>query len=474
MSSNKKLLTTLSGLPDDVTILDSKRIDDDIIEIFVKWDEPKVDDRNCPSCGSTWCVKKDAGRNQTLRHTPSGIFNLWLTFHVPRYKCRECGRTFNIKPWWAQLSMSISLPLFYLIYKLLVTTTMNLSDIAKRTNSTRSIVQNVMDKILLDTPGSLPSSIGIDEFHGSTGRYDKPSGKFSTEKYHCVITDTDKCAVFDIVIDPRYKTLRDYFKQYHISVRKQVRFISMDMRSGFSRVARECFPYARICIDPFHVVKLLTEAVSRVRIDEWRRHLDIYKKYLETISDLSPQERKDDPKRKLLEHNCSLIKNSQKVLVASPFNDSYWSTHYTARMDKLEEIFTLSPDLMLPHEALMDFYDVEESSDNLRHESLNEWLKKYLGCECPPIKQAAASISKRKAGIERAWKYHKSNAKTEGLNKKIKDINRAGFGMHDFDNFMKRILLSLGYDHFIEPTYTIHRKRAEALCNKTTKGGNEK
>ena len=143
MNSNKKLLTTLSGLPDDVTILDSKRIDDDIIEIFVKWDEPKVGDRNCPSCGSTWCVKKDAGRNQTLRHTPSGIFNLWLTFHVPRYKCRECGRTFNIKPWWAQLSMSISLPLFYLIYKLLVTTTMNLSDIARRTNHFATILSSI-------------------------------------------------------------------------------------------------------------------------------------------------------------------------------------------------------------------------------------------------------------------------------------------------------------------------------------------
>ena len=281
--------------------------------------------------------------------------------------------------------MIISLPLFYLIYKLLVTT-MNLSDVAKRTNSARSIAQHVMGKIPLDIPGSLPCSIGIDEFHGNSGHYDKLSGKFTAETYYCVITDTEKSAVFDIVIDPRYKTLRDYFKQYHISLRKQVRFVSMDMRSGFSKVARERFPYAKICIDPFHVVKLLTEAVSRVRIDEWHRHLDIYKKYLETISDLSPQEKKDDPKRKLLEHNCSLIKNSQKVLVVSPYNDSYWSTHYTARMNRLEEIFTLSPDLMLPHKALMDFNNVEGSSDNLRHKSLNEWLKDYLDCECPPIK----------------------------------------------------------------------------------------
>lgn len=471
MNSKEKLLSRLSGLPDDVTIFDHQKIDDNIIEIFVEWDEPKGDDRICPSCGSTWCVKKDSGRNQTLRHLPGGLFNTWLTYHKPRFYCRSCRTSFYMKPWWAQTKMSISIPLFYLIYRLLVTTTMNLSDIAKRTNSTRSIVQNVMDKIDLQLPSSLPQSIGIDEFHGNTGHYDSGSGRYVTEKYHCVITDTDKSAVFDIIMNPTYKSLRSYFMQYHISLRKSVKFISMDMRSGFSKVARECFPYAKICIDPFHVVKLLTEAVSKVRIDEWRRHHDIYQKYLESISSLSGAEKKADPALAILEHNYRLVKNSQRVLVASPFNDSYWSSHYLLRMERLEEIFTISPSLMTPHKALMDFYEVETSTGRSRHELLNDWLKVYLESDCAPVRQAAHSISKRQAGIERAWKYHKSNARTEGLNKKIKDLKRAGFGMHDFDNFRKRILLSLGYDHFIEHTYAIHRKRAEALCAEAIKGG---
>ena len=237
MHSKNQLLSKLTGLPDDVTISDFNKIDDNIIEIFVSWDEPKSEARICPGCGSTWCVKKDSGKNQTLRHTPSGLFNIWLTFHKPRFKCKDCGHSFYMKPWWAQTNMSISLPLFYLIYKLIVTTTLNLSDIARRTNSTRSIVQHVMDKIHLDRPHSLPKSIGIDEFHGSTGFYNQETKKYDTEKYHCVITDTDNSTVFDVVINPSYKNLRKYFMQYDPSIRLNVRFISMDMRAGFSKVA---------------------------------------------------------------------------------------------------------------------------------------------------------------------------------------------------------------------------------------------
>ena len=57
------------------------------------------------------------------------------------------------------------------------------------------------------------------------------------------------------------------------------------------------------------------------------------------------------------------------------------------------------------------------------------------------------------------------------LGKKIKDIKRACFGMHDFETFRKRILLALGYDHYVEETYSIHKKRLE---DNSEKGGKSK
>lgn len=65
------------------------------------------------------------------------------------------------------------------------------------------------------------------------------------------------------------------------------------------------------------------------------------------------------------------IKNSQRVLVASPFNYTYWSQRYIEREDRLEEIFTISPFLKLPYEALSSFYEVENSSASDRHQVLH-------------------------------------------------------------------------------------------------------
>ena len=472
MKKNDKLLSKLTGLPDDVVIFDHDKRGDDVIEIYVSWYEPMGEDRICPECGSTWCVKKDSGKSQTLRHTPSGLFNIWLTFHKPRFVCRDCGRSFYMRPWWAQTHMTITIHLFYLIYKLLVTTTMNLTEIARRTNSTPSIVRNVMNRIHLAKPMSLPRSLGIDEFHGSTGHYDTSSKSYVVEKYHCVIVDTEKSTIIDVVKNPSYKTLHNYFMQYHYSVRKNVQFVSMDMRSGFSKVTHECFPHARICIDPFHIVKLLTEAVSTVRIDEWRRLHDLYQKYCDETKGLDDPDKSISKHRELLKKNYTTIKNSQKLLIASPYNgDTHWGSHPMERDDRLETVFTLAPALKMPFDALMEFYDVSNSTSfDVQHKMLAEWISKWESCDCPPVKQTAFSISKRRSGIECAWKYKKSNSPTEGLNKKIKDIKRAGFGMHDFETFRKRILLGLGYDHFIEETYTIHKKRLEST-SQTTKGG---
>ena len=52
MKKNDKLLSKLTGLPDDVVIFDHDKRGDDVIEIYVSWYEPMGEDRICPECGS--------------------------------------------------------------------------------------------------------------------------------------------------------------------------------------------------------------------------------------------------------------------------------------------------------------------------------------------------------------------------------------------------------------------------------------
>ena len=452
----------LAGLPEDVQI-ERWEEHSNSIELFVKWKEPRGEDRRCPHCGSTRCVKKDKGTYQTVRHTPVGLSGTLVTFHKPRFKCRDCDKTFYLKPKWVQPNMALTTLSYFDIYSGLTSTSHSVKQIAIDTRTSVSLVSHVMDVVAPEKPKSLPVTIGIDEFHGRSGSYNPDTKHYDVEKYHCVITDIDAGYVIDILLSPNYRCLHNYFMEYPLFIRQKVKFFCTDMRSGFSKIARNCFPNARICIDMFHVVKLLTEAISIIRTDNWKRlrntSLARYAQ-AEEASDLGDTDLAEKLKceAKGLENDSSLIKASQKLLVTSPYNETaYWNQDYDRRDDRLKAIFKVVPDLKTAHEALMDFYDIENlNSFSERHKELEKWIDKYMAMdECPPVRQAAYSINIHRRGIENSWKFNKSNGPTEGLNKRIKDVKRMGFGAHDFENFRKRALLTCGSVTVYKSTYNI-------------------
>ena len=462
MNSNELLPNSLVCLPDNVTITDfiSRKHS---IELFVDWPVPGKGKRICPHCGNSQCTIKDTSATQTIRHTPADFHAVLLTFKKPRCKCPECGRSFYLHPDWVMPRVSISTPLLVRIYKLLTSTTDNITEIARETKTTPSIVQNVMDHLSPGKPRDLPETLGIDEFHGDTGYYDKGTKHYKTEKYHCVIVDADAHAVMDVLEKPSYGVLKRYFMEYPLYKRKNVRFFCADMRSGFSKVARECFPKARICIDPFHVTKLLTEAVSEVRIASWR---DLKDKWATAASEAKSCE---DPANKeqlnikaaSMEKDYLLVKNSQRLLITSPYSETaYWNSHHEEADERKTRIFSICPDLKVPYDALMKFYDITETdafSDKVL--ALDTWIQELKDSDCPAVKRAVHSISVHQRNILNAWKYHKSNAHTESLNRDIKNVKRLAFGAHKFENFRKRILLACGYVTFNEDPISIFKEK---------------
>ena len=456
---NQKAL--LTGLPEDVSV---DRIEQHAhsIELFVSWKEPGIGERFCTRCGGNHCVKKDSGTVQTVRHLPVGLRGTLITFHKPRFLCRECGKTFYLKPSWLIKDISITYPLLLDIYVRLTSTTHSVTDIARDTHTSPAIVQNVIGHFEMPHPKTLPETLGIDEFLGRTGSYNPLKRRYDTEKYHCVITAPDDGAVTGILYRATYGELLPYFRAFPLYEQQKVRFFCTDMRSGFSKVARQCFPNAKICIDPFHVTKLLTEALSTIRVDEWRR---LRGEALLFRSEASGAMADGNGalhdsllmKSKVLEESASLVKASQRLLSTSPYNENlYWNQNPDRREGRLSQIFSVSPLLKDAYDALHSFYDVTGcGSFQSRHSALTGWLDEYLACECPPIRQAAYSIRYHRRGIENAWRYHKSNGPTEGLNKKIKDVKRMAFGSHDFENFRKRAMPACGGTAIDRGSYTV-------------------
>ena len=476
---NKRLQALLADLPDGVAI-ERYDIHRHTIELFITWNEPGRFERVCPKCGSTWCVKKDGGATQTIRHLRTGTMTILITFHKPRFMCKSCGRTFYMKPNLTTSNMSISDAVKLEIIVELTSTTKCVKQIAKDTGTSAAIVYNVMKHLKPMKPSYLPVTLGIDEFHGKTGTYNRDTGKFDVEKYHCVVTDADGGFVMDILYKATHKYLHEYFMEYPLDIRKKVRYYCTDMRSGFSRIARECFPNAIVCIDKFHVVKLITKGVDTVRIDAWRRLAQVAEKAAEKAAIAKTSGDEDHAARmelevKIAKDNATLMKSAQKVLITSPYKTgAYWNKNPAKRDERLKNIFHLEPDLKIAREALLEFYRLVRTENHaIRRTELNDWIQTYSSCNVPPIRSAVETINKHRKGIENAWRYGKSNGPTEGLNKKIKDVRRMAYGAHKFENFRTRAILACGSTTVNRDTFTIFREKNSSAPGREDDHNNE-
>ena len=85
------------------------------------------------------------------------------------------------------------------------------------------------------------------------------------EKFQCLLMDPQHHTVLDVLPTRNSEDLHAYFNQYPMKMRKKVRYIIMDLSSQFYSMMRSCFPKAKIIADKFHVVRLITWALDKVR-----------------------------------------------------------------------------------------------------------------------------------------------------------------------------------------------------------------
>ena len=162
------------------------------------------------------------------------------------------------------------------------------------------------------------------------------------------------------------------------------------------------------------------------------------------------------------------MKGILRLLKTSEYHQaSYWGTHLQENRRRLQKAFTVAPDLLEAYEALQFFHGIQASSPfSVQSEELTEWIRKYASSRVEEIRSAACTIRHWRSYIQNSWKYGKSNGLSEGLNNKIKVLKRVSFGLHSFNAFRRRILLTCGRLRLSQDPFSVleNAKAGKEIC----------
>lgn len=199
----------------------------------------------------------------------------------------------------------------------------------------------------------------------------------------------------------------------------QVTAVSMDMGPAFAKSVRAegHAPQAVICFDPFHVIKVATDALEEVRRSIWQQ--------LRGLPDQALAKRFKGARWALLKNPEDLTGAQAETLARIRRNGGAAWRGYQLK-EALREIF--AGDL-----------DAAETM-----ELLDRWCSRAQRSRLAPFVKAAATIRKHRDGILAAIRLGISNGLIEGLNNKVRLIIRRAYGFHSAEAALALVMLSCG------------------------------
>ncbi len=195
----------------------------------------------------------------------------------------------------------------------------------------------------------------------------------------------------------------------------QIELVSCDMAEWITGPVSERCPDAVICLDPFHVTKLATDALDEIRREVWNEA---------RRAGQHQEARQLKGARFALWKNPGRLTERQKLKLAQiqQTNRRLYRAYLLAQ--QLREIYRV------PCEHAIAL--------------LEGWLRWARRCRLAPFVRVAKTITEQRTGVEAAIRHGLSNARVEQVNTQIRLITRRGFGFHSPHAVIALAMLSLG------------------------------
>lgn len=367
-----------------------------------------VDLKCCPHCGCIDNIIKNGTKTLKLVKIPNvSELTSYLKLTKQLYKCKNCKKKITPQTTEIGYRCRISNNTKYSItnyskeaisYKL----------IARIHNVSNMTVQRQNRKVFSNEKlykHTLPQHLCIDEF----------TYKNRTMAFNFCDAITGKTV--DLVEDRSLENLIKYFKYYLEDCRLNVKSVVMDMYKPYLTLIKDCFPNAKIIIDLFHIVQLISKSMNKTRVQAMKHDKANYRK---------------------MKRYWRLLLKSRFDLDCSKWKKYLCFKNLMTEVDIVDYILEQNTELKETYELYQNIlyalqhkdYELFQDIINIEYKNISSYMQTSLNT----LKQFSPYI---KNTLELSY----SNGVIERNNNTCKLIKRIAFGFRNFKNFKARIMI---------------------------------
>ena len=224
----------------------------------------------------------------------------------------------------------------------------------------------------------------------------------------------------DIVEDRKLFNLLNYFSYYSFKARKSVKFIIIDMYAPYVSLIQKMFPNAKIIIDTFHLIQLISRSLNKTRIRAMKNNKNSYNK---------------------MKRYWKLILKDRNEL-----DYSKWK-RYTCFPNLMTEIDVVNYILDQSIELKETYYKYQELLQSIREKNYEDFIQAITNVNnsvSDYMKTSIKTLIEFKDKIYNTFNNDYHNGYIEGNNNFIKVLKRIAFGFRSFRRFKARIMICKG------------------------------
>ena len=413
----KKILHVNSSV-EKIEILEKEK------EIHIHLKERRNSIHKCPHCGKNCSCYDTISICRKRRHLDFGEYKVLIFAKVRRINCAEHGVCSEQVSWAYHNSRFTKMMEHNIAYYGTHLSKCEAARICRISWNTVgpiiSRVKNIIEPNFNDRKNNL-KIIGIDETSYKKGH-----------KYITTIIDQITKQVVHIYEGKTADGLVNFFKSLTTEQRNSIEIVTGDGAKWIANTVKKYLPNAEFCIDAFHVVERVVEAMDELRKDVWKN--------LKQFRDSKPEKgshKKSKQTKEKLERYDRIKKLGKYSLGKNPSNLTE------------KQLSFIETDLKF-HPKLLRAYEMKELLRNILHLKDPGQAEIMLKNRCfrashmksESFKTLYKKIKSRFVQIINTIRYGVSNALIESFNNKIKLLVRKAYGFRNLDNLKDLIYLT--------------------------------